>query len=122
MSIIDHIYLLERVHHHIEHKSTGTPREFAERLQISERKLYRILDELRDLGAIIAYNTDRSSYIYGNEVSININFRIDQFDKVRTKGGNFSKNIELLPFLAVKRPTIVVDSYWESPNPEMRSI
>jgi len=118
MSIIDHIYLLESVHHHIEHKSTGTPREFAARLGISERKLYRILDELRDLGAIITYNVERSSYLYSNEVRINIHLRIDQFDSNKTKGGLFSKNVELLPFLAVGGPKLVPDSYWgNSPSP-----
>jgi DNA-binding Lrp family transcriptional regulator len=111
MSIIDHIYLLERVHHHIEHKSTGTPREFADRLQISERKLYRILDELRDLGAVIDYNAERSSYMYGNEVQLNIHLRINERDKMQTKGGNYSKNIDLLPFLAVRGTRLVSDSY-----------
>jgi DNA-binding Lrp family transcriptional regulator len=117
MSIIDHIYLLERVHHHIAHKSSGGPKEFADRLGISERKLYRILDELRDLGAVIDFNADRSSYVYSNDVSIIINLRIDQFDKVSTKGGKFAQNLELLPYLAVKVHKLVVDSYWESPNP-----
>lgn|SRR5688572_25290676 len=111
MSLIDHIYLLQRVHDRIAHKSTGTPKEFADRLGISERKLYRILEELRDLGAIITFNSDRLSYIYINDVSININLRIDHFDKTRMKGGNSSKNFNLLPFLAVSVPKLVSDSY-----------
>ncbi len=113
MSLIDHIYLLQSVHHHIEHKSTGTPKDFASRLGISERKLYRVLDELRDVGAEITFSAERSSYIYCNEVKINIYLRIEQNDKVRMKGGSFSKNLDLLPFLAVGCANLDSRINWE---------
>jgi hypothetical protein len=113
MSLIDHIYLLQHVHDRITHKSTGTPKEFAARLGISERKLYRILDELRDLGAEIVYNVERTSYLYGNEVKLDIHLRINERDQLHTTGGNFSENLDLLPILAVGGRKLVADSYWD---------
>lgn len=111
MSLIDHLYLLQRVHDRIEHKSTGTPKEFADRLHISERTLYRIMEELKDLGADIAYSTERSSYVYNNEVKINIHLKIGQMDKNQIKGGKSSVYFDPLPILAVRGPILVPDSY-----------
>lgn len=116
MSYIDHLLLLDRIHYHIDHKSTGSSGEFAQRLGISEGNCLN-LAEMRDMGAVIKYNTDRASFLYMNEVRIDIQIRIDHNNAIRTKGGDFSKNLELLPFLAVSRPKLVVDSYWESLNP-----
>jgi|SRR5690606_39005295 len=117
MSLIDHIFLLERIHDRIAHASTGTPREFAVRLGISERKLYRILDELRDMGAVIVYNAERASYLYENEVDLSIRLTIREDSLKRIKGGAFFKNFGPLPFLAVRALNIVSDNKWESPNP-----
>lgn len=111
MSIINHLFLLQRVHDRIMHKSTGTPKEFADRLNISERTLYRIMEELKDLGAEIAYSTERSSYVYNNDVMINIHLKIGQLDKNQIKGGKNLVNYEVLPFLAVRVPKLVSDSY-----------
>lgn len=114
MSYIDYLLLLERIHYHIEHKSTGPAGDFARRLGISERTLYRILAEMRDMGAIINYHADRGSFIYENDVRIQIHIQIDAN---RTKGGFFSGNVDLLPFLAAETPKLVSDSCWASPNP-----
>ncbi len=75
MDTIKHIQLLERIHSLILHKSTGTPKQFAKKLNISESTLYRTLEELRDHGAIIIYDSNRPSYIYENEVTINFLLR-----------------------------------------------
>ncbi len=117
MGIFEHIRLLESVHHHIAHKSTGTPMAFASRLNISERTLFRVLEELKDLGAEIVFHKERNSYIYQNEVSFSIRFRIDEKASNNTKGGKKGNYFDPLPYLAVKSSILVVDSYRESPNP-----
>jgi len=117
MGYIDYLRLLERIHYHIEHKSTGPAGEFARRLGISERTLYRILAEMKDMGAVIQYNADRESFLYENDVSIRIQILIDYQETKRTKGGFFSKNVELMPNLAVEEYKLVSDSYWASLNP-----
>jgi len=51
----------------IYHESTGTPEEFAQKLEISKRSLYNYLKILKDFGAEIRYNQHRRSYEYANQ-------------------------------------------------------
>jgi len=76
MGIINHVQLLERLHSFILHKSTGTPKQLAKKLNISVRSLYRIIEELRGHGVIITFDTARSSYIYENEVEFKLLLQI----------------------------------------------
>ena len=62
--------LLKQIHFHIEHKSTGSPKDFAGRLGLSERTMYRILAELKDQEVSIVYNNSRGAYMYENENTI----------------------------------------------------
>lgn len=45
-------------------KSTGSPRELADRMSVSRATLFRHLDDLRSMGAPIAYEKDRQTYYY----------------------------------------------------------
>lgn len=64
MNLIPQMNQLQQIHFHIEHKSTGTPKAFADRLQVSVRSLHRILEDLKDRGVCIVYNRSRGSYEY----------------------------------------------------------
>lgn len=90
MGIFDRIQLLERVHTLILHKNTGTPKEFAARLNISERTLYRIIEELKDRDAIIEYCPIKGSYVYLNEVVIKVQFRVTTQENKIIIGGVFN--------------------------------
>jgi biotin operon repressor len=48
-------------------KSTGSPSEMAEKLEISERSVKRIIKEIREEGTLIHYSTARQSYVTGEE-------------------------------------------------------
>ncbi len=87
MSIIDQIYRIERVHQLIRRKSTGPPHEFSARLGISDRQLYRILDELKSIGLPIEYCRTRRSYIYSHEVDLEVSFKILDQRKKTVYGG-----------------------------------
>jgi hypothetical protein len=67
MKLFKEINLLERIDQFIRLKATGTPLQFAERLGISERELYRIIADLRSNDIKIAYCKLRCSYYYENE-------------------------------------------------------
>lgn len=55
----------------IEQEKTGTPKEFAKRLGISERTLNRYLNILRyEYDVEIAYSRVNKSYYYKNSVEI----------------------------------------------------
>ncbi|MXV50387.1 HTH domain-containing protein [Pedobacter sp. HMF7647] len=58
---------IEAVDFLISARKTGTPTSFARRLNISERALYRLLEEMKELGAPISYCKLRRSYYYTEE-------------------------------------------------------
>lgn len=59
--------ILKRMDQLIHLESTGTPAEFAHKLEISERSQYNYLKILEDLGADIQFNTHRISYEFKNK-------------------------------------------------------
>jgi predicted DNA-binding transcriptional regulator YafY len=72
MGYIDHLRLLEKIHHLIDRECTGPSTEFARKLGISRRKLFRILEELRDGGIEINYSHKKRSYLYSGQTRIDI--------------------------------------------------
>lgn len=64
MTFFDHIDRIKRLHLLIRHKSTGSPSELADRMDVSRSTLFRHLDDLRSMGAPIAYEKDRQTYYY----------------------------------------------------------
>lgn len=70
MNLFPQINQLQQIHFHIEHKSTGTPKAFAGKLQVSVRTLHRIIEELTDRGVCIVYNRSRCCYEYQGEYRI----------------------------------------------------
>jgi predicted DNA-binding transcriptional regulator YafY len=57
---------LQRIDYFIRTISTGTPKEFAEKLNLSERQLYKYLKNLKELGVPIKYSKRRNSYYYSD--------------------------------------------------------
>jgi len=55
-------------------KSTGSPEEFAELLNVSIRTLYYYLKIMKELGAEIKYNPYSLSYEYLNEKRLIIGY------------------------------------------------
>lgn len=64
---------------------TGSPRELAKKLGVSESTVYRILRGLRDMGLPIEYNELKNSYIYTTNVSVSI--QIIRSELSKSKGG-----------------------------------
>ncbi|MEN9611599.1 MAG: hypothetical protein RLZZ628_2413 [Bacteroidota bacterium] len=62
--ILKKINQLERIHTLIYLKATGTPTELAQKLSISERTVYYLINEIQDLGGCICYCKFRQSYYY----------------------------------------------------------
>jgi hypothetical protein len=67
MKLFEEINLLERLDQLIRLKATGTPSDLANRLDLSEREVYRIIAELRAKDIKIAYCKQKRSYYYENE-------------------------------------------------------
>lgn len=72
---------IEHIDHLIRIKGTGTPKQLAKRIHISERLLHSYISFMRKNDAPIAYNRSRCSYYYTEEVILN-----PLFTKVRDIG------------------------------------
>lgn len=67
MALYDYLNRIRRLDALIRQKRTGSPKELAEKLDISERWLYILLDELKtELDCPISYDRRRRSYVYKN--------------------------------------------------------
>jgi len=65
MKLSEQLELIARIHTLVRMKATGTPTELSQRLSISKRTLYRILDFLKhDVHAPLEYSVQRKTYFY----------------------------------------------------------
>lgn len=55
-------------------EATGSPKVLAERMKISERKVYEYLGQMKEMGAPILYNRHRNSYIYTRKGRFHVGF------------------------------------------------
>jgi len=73
-----------RLHFLIKTSSTGSPTELARRFNISERQIYRIIAELKDLGLPVIFDRTKQCYRYSEEVHLTVKITVGE------------KNIKLL--------------------------
>ncbi len=59
--------IIERLDQLIRLKATGCPADLAKKLNLSERTIYRIIKELKEIGCPISYDNERKSYYYDYE-------------------------------------------------------
>jgi hypothetical protein len=74
MKLKEYLKLFEKIDFYISIKSTGKPNDFARKLKISERSLYKYLNDMKELGAPIEYSKLRNSYLYINTGNFHIGF------------------------------------------------
>lgn len=99
MALYNYVNRIERMDTLIRRKSTGSPKELAKKLNISERWLYIFLDELRtELGCPIRYDRRKRSYVYEVPGRITIGFKSELGNEEMRKvsGGKRFRNNFLL--------------------------
>ena len=101
---LSQFFLLERLHALIRRKATGTPKSLSERLEISERTLYRHIDDLKALGLPIEYCKCTETYYYTHEVQVTI-LKITRIDDDEAKKISAGKNFQSF---------FVTDNFWQS--------
>lgn len=79
--------LIDRLDGLIRRKATGKPSELARRLNVCERKVYQLIDTLRNLGAPVEYCPHRESYYYTTEVEFRRELFVQRVDAEKIKGG-----------------------------------
>lgn len=70
---------MQKLHHLIQNEQTGSPKELAQQLHVSERLVYCLLEELRDYEAFIEYDRKRKTYYYRHDFRLNISVSISIF-------------------------------------------
>lgn len=102
---------IERIDQLIRLRATGSPQEFAEKLEISERQVYRLITHLKEIGCPVVYDKSLCSYKYEVEGELKFEFcpklnknntaqTIDKTDMRNIKGG-FCEN------------TLLTDRRWQ---------
>lgn len=76
MKTIKHVERLQRLHNLIQMECTGSPSQIADRLRISERTVYYLIEQLRDYEARIGYDRGRKTYFYKDDFVLEVNFSI----------------------------------------------
>jgi len=76
MKTLKQLERLQKAHKLILQENTGTPKEFANKLHISERELYRILEYLKDIGAIVSFSHTIESYHYSVVFDLLVNISV----------------------------------------------
>lgn len=85
--LFDRLLQLGRIHNLIRLKATGSPKTFASRLDISERSLKRLIQQLRNQGFPVAYDVYRQTYYYEKDVKLLFEVVIDGELEYSIKGG-----------------------------------
>jgi len=87
MNIFKDLFLLQQIDHLVRTRATGTPTQLAARLDTSERKVYRLLGELRDQGLPIAYDKQADTYYYVEPVTLDFSIVVGSEKLLTIKGG-----------------------------------
>jgi len=66
--LLQQIELIERIDRLIRLKATGSPKCLAQKLDISEASVYRVIDTIKGMGAPVEYSICHQSYMYADAV------------------------------------------------------
>jgi predicted transcriptional regulator len=86
---------LQQLHQRILQENTGTPKELASYMNISERSLYKLIDELKDLKASICYNRVRNTYYYCDDFELRVTISVTALSNnevIQVFGGSYFLN------------------------------
>lgn len=76
MKTLKQLERLRKAHKLIKQGNTGSPSEFSNRLHVSERELYRIIEYLKEMDAKITFSRKISSYYYTDDFDLLINVSV----------------------------------------------
>jgi hypothetical protein len=98
MNLLAKLELIQRVDALIRRKGTGTPTHLSDRLGISKRNVFNLINTMKEMGAPIYFCKNRNSYCYEEEVTFSFGFISNQ----RSIYGGKSKHI-YFDFQAAKK-------------------
>ncbi|GLU45100.1 HTH domain-containing protein [Allomuricauda sp. NBRC 101325] len=92
--LMKQIEILERIDQLIRLKATGSPKQLADRLEVSEATVFRIIETMKEMKAPICYDLKRQSYLYTHQTQFKCGFYIEELKILEEKNlsGGFSFN------------------------------
>jgi biotin operon repressor len=93
MQVFNLIQTVERINQLIRLKATGSPAELADKLDLCERQVYRIIEDLKDSGLPILYCKKRKTYYYAMDVFMKFEISVIEGGEKRKIVGGENKNI-----------------------------
>jgi len=76
MKTLKQLERLRKAHKLIQQENTGTPAEFANRLDISRRQLYNIIEYLKEVDAPVQYNRKTNTFYYRYDFDLLVNVSV----------------------------------------------
>jgi len=73
---IKNLERLQQIHRLIDTEKTGSPSELARKLNVSERLIYNLIEQLKDYEAAICYDRRRKTYYYREEFQLKIKISV----------------------------------------------
>jgi hypothetical protein len=67
---------LQQLHNLITNEITGSPKIIANKLQVSERSVHLLLENLKDFNAEISYSRSRKTYYYNNDFELKVSISV----------------------------------------------
>ncbi len=85
MKTLKQLERLRKAHKLIQQQNTGTPAEFAIKLHISERELYRLLEYLKEMDATICFSRNSNTYFYKEDFDLLVHISVQVLVKEEIK-------------------------------------
>lgn len=85
MTLFQQIDRMKYIHRLIDNEHTGNPDSFADRLQLSKRQLFNILEELRIIGLDVRYCKTRQTYYYNGNKYLDISYSLKELSDSEVK-------------------------------------
>lgn len=76
MNMITQLQRVQKINRMIKSARTGSPKEFADELGISESHFYRYIDELHEMGVPVQYSRARRTYYYENNTELSLSYSL----------------------------------------------
>jgi len=87
MNLFSDLFLLQQIDHLIRTRATGSPKNLAGKLAVSEPSIYRLMELLKNQGLPIAYDKLEHTYYYLEPVKWNVEFVVGAEKILSIKGG-----------------------------------
>ncbi len=76
MKMIYQLQRVQKINRMIKSANTGSPKEFADELGISESHFHRYIEELQEMGIPILYSRSRKTYYYENNTELLLSYSL----------------------------------------------